>query len=172
MLYDSDWNPQCDLQALSRAHRIGQSRHVVIYRFITRHSIEEKISQVARRKLALTQLVVNQNQKRPKALGTSIPASSQHDSTQDNNAPNTDSNLDNSRVNEDCVSRSDQDTNLAESTQTQSNTKSVSRLSRSEMDELLRSGVEALFATDDPYTTKDLYDAARVDGTSIYIIVA
>ncbi|CAH8628177.1 unnamed protein product [Schistosoma intercalatum] len=163
VLYDSDWNPQCDLQALSRAHRIGQSRHVVIYRFITRHSIEEKISQVARRKLALTQLVVNQNQKRPKALGTSIPASSQHDSTQDNNAPNTDSNFDNSRVNQDCVSRSDQDTNLAESTQTQSNTKSVSRLSRSEMDELLRSGVEALFATDDPYTTKDLYDAARVD---------
>ncbi|CAH8674424.1 unnamed protein product [Schistosoma rodhaini] len=160
VLYDSDWNPQWDLQALSRAHRIGQSKHVVIYRFITRHSIEEKISQVARRKLALTQLIVDHNQKYPKAPEIpSSPASNHHDSTQDNNSPKTD----NSRINQDCISRSDQDTNLAESTQRQSNTKSVSRLTRSEMDELLRSGVEALFASDDPYTTEDLYDAARVD---------
>ncbi|KAF6778500.1 hypothetical protein AHF37_01924 [Paragonimus kellicotti] len=43
ILYDSDWNPQCDLQALSRAHRIGQSRHVVVYRFVTRHSMEERV---------------------------------------------------------------------------------------------------------------------------------
>ncbi|CAH8584404.1 unnamed protein product [Schistosoma turkestanicum] len=149
VLYDSDWNPQWDLQALSRAHRIGQSKHVVIYRFITRHSIEEKITQHQRRS------------KTRESLSSS--ASNQHDPIQDNTSTNPDSNVDNSKVIQDCVSESDQGTNPVESTQTQSSTKSVSRLTRSEMDELLRSGVEALFASDDPYTTKDLYDAARVD---------
>ncbi|KAH8865869.1 Chromodomain-helicase-DNA-binding protein 5 [Schistosoma japonicum] len=156
VLYDSDWNPQWDLQALSRAHRIGQSKHVVIYRFITRHSIEEKISQVARRKLALTQLIVDQHKKRAETLETlPIFASEQHGTVQGDNSSKTDSNIGNSKVG--------QDTNPVESTQRQSNTKSANRLTRSEMDELLRSGVEALFASDDPYSTEDLYDAARVD---------
>lgn len=45
-IYDSDWNPHNDIQALSRAHRIGQFNKVMIYRFVTRNSIEEKITQV------------------------------------------------------------------------------------------------------------------------------
>lgn len=35
VLYDSDWNPQVDLQAMDRAHRIGQKRQVNVYRLIT-----------------------------------------------------------------------------------------------------------------------------------------
>ena len=46
-IYDSDWNPHNDIQALSRAHRIGQFNKVMIYRFVTRNSIEEKITQAS-----------------------------------------------------------------------------------------------------------------------------
>ncbi|KAK3592589.1 hypothetical protein CHS0354_001757 [Potamilus streckersoni] len=58
IIYDSDWNPHNDIQAFSRAHRIGQSRRVMIYRFVTRNSVEERITQVAKRKMMLTHLVV------------------------------------------------------------------------------------------------------------------
>lgn len=46
------------LQAFSRAHRIGQANKVMIYRFVTRASVEERITQVAKRKMMLTHLVV------------------------------------------------------------------------------------------------------------------
>jgi SNF2 family DNA or RNA helicase len=36
IIYDSDWNPHNDIQAFSRAHRIGQANKVMIYRFVTR----------------------------------------------------------------------------------------------------------------------------------------
>src|ERR1700722_560172 len=43
IIFDSDWNPQNDLQAQCRAHRIGQKNVVNIYRFVTKNSIEEDI---------------------------------------------------------------------------------------------------------------------------------
>ena len=43
VLYDSDWNPQIDLQAMDRAHRIGQTRPVKVFRLITSHTMEEKM---------------------------------------------------------------------------------------------------------------------------------
>ncbi|CAG2109145.1 unnamed protein product, partial [Medioppia subpectinata] len=58
IIYDSDWNPHNDIQALSRAHRIGQANKVMIYRFVTRGSVEERITQVAKKKMMLTHLVV------------------------------------------------------------------------------------------------------------------
>ena len=58
IIYDSDWNPHNDIQALSRAHRIGQKNKVMIYRFVTRNSVEEKVTQVAKKKMMLTHLVV------------------------------------------------------------------------------------------------------------------
>lgn len=57
-IFDSDWNPHNDIQAFSRAHRIGQHSKVMIYRFVTRNSVEERIIQVAKRKMMLTHLVV------------------------------------------------------------------------------------------------------------------
>uniref|UniRef100_T1JDG0 Uncharacterized protein n=1 Tax=Strigamia maritima TaxID=126957 RepID=T1JDG0_STRMM len=58
VIYDSDWNPHNDIQAFSRAHRIGQANKVMIYRFVTRASVEERITQVAKKKMMLTHLVV------------------------------------------------------------------------------------------------------------------
>lgn len=43
IILDSDWNPQMDLQAMDRAHRIGQTKDVFVYRLVTKDSIEEKI---------------------------------------------------------------------------------------------------------------------------------
>merc|ERR1719391_1481449 len=43
ILFDSDWNPQQDLQAMARCHRIGQKREVRIFRLIADETIEESI---------------------------------------------------------------------------------------------------------------------------------
>ncbi len=53
VFYDSDWNPHQDLQAQDRCHRIGQTRPVMIYRLITRPSIEERILERANAKRKL-----------------------------------------------------------------------------------------------------------------------
>uniref|UniRef100_A0A1I8FF46 Helicase C-terminal domain-containing protein n=1 Tax=Macrostomum lignano TaxID=282301 RepID=A0A1I8FF46_9PLAT len=58
IIYDSDWNPHNDIQAFSRAHRIGQANKVMIYRFVTRNTVEERVTQVAKKKMMLTHLVV------------------------------------------------------------------------------------------------------------------
>jgi len=47
IIYDSDWNPHNDIQAFSRAHRIGQNRKVMVYRFVTRNSVEERVATVS-----------------------------------------------------------------------------------------------------------------------------
>ncbi|MCJ1441177.1 MAG: chromatin remodeling complex Adenosinetriphosphatase [Stictis urceolatum] len=60
ILFDSDWNPQADLQAMDRAHRIGQTKQVVVYRFVTEKAIEEKVLERAAQKLRLDQLVIQQ----------------------------------------------------------------------------------------------------------------
>eukprot|EP00767_Chilomastix_cuspidata_P000208 gnl/Chilomastix_cuspidata/1050.p1 GENE.gnl/Chilomastix_cuspidata/1050~~gnl/Chilomastix_cuspidata/1050.p1 ORF type:complete len:1023 (-),score=139.88 gnl/Chilomastix_cuspidata/1050:3387-6455(-) len=60
VLYDIDFNPQVDAQAVDRAHRIGQTRPVNIYRLISAGSVEEKIFERARMKLHLDELVVTQ----------------------------------------------------------------------------------------------------------------
>ncbi|KAL1211842.1 ISWI chromatin-remodeling complex ATPase CHR11 [Cardamine amara subsp. amara] len=60
ILYDSDWNPQVDLQAQDRAHRIGQKKEVQVFRFCTESAIEEKVIERAYKKLALDALVIQQ----------------------------------------------------------------------------------------------------------------
>ena len=60
VLYDSDWNPQVDLQAMDRAHRIGQKKEVHVYRFCSENSIEEKVIEKAYKKLKLDALVIQQ----------------------------------------------------------------------------------------------------------------
>nr|GLL24731.1 chromatin-remodeling complex ATPase chain-like protein [Ipomoea trifida] len=58
--YDSDWNPQVNLQAQDRAHRIGQKKEVQAFRFCTEYTIEEKVIERAYKKLALDALVIQQ----------------------------------------------------------------------------------------------------------------
>ncbi len=55
-IIDPWWNPAAESQAIARAHRIGQDKQVIAYRFITQNSIEEKILhlQDEKRKLAET----------------------------------------------------------------------------------------------------------------------
>lgn len=57
ILYDSDWNPQSDLQAMARVHRIGQKKIVHVYRLVTEGTVEERIVQRAEKKLFLDQVV-------------------------------------------------------------------------------------------------------------------
>lgn len=61
ILFDSDWNPQADLQAMDRAHRIGQTKQVVVFRFVTENAVEEKVLERAAQKLRLDQLVIQQS---------------------------------------------------------------------------------------------------------------
>lgn len=58
VLFDSDWNPQQDLQAQDRAHRIGQKRNVVVYRLATRGTVEEVLLEKAEGKRRLEKLVI------------------------------------------------------------------------------------------------------------------
>ncbi len=67
ILYDSDWNPQADLQAMDRAHRIGQTKQVVVFRFVTENAIEEKVLERAAQKLRLDQLVIQQGRAQQQA---------------------------------------------------------------------------------------------------------
>ncbi|CAM9474518.1 unnamed protein product [Choristocarpus tenellus] len=60
ILYDSDWNPQADLQAMDRAHRIGQKRTVNVYRLVTENTVEEKVVERAQQKLKLDAMIVQQ----------------------------------------------------------------------------------------------------------------
>jgi ATP-dependent DNA helicase len=58
ILFDSDWNPQQDLQAMDRAHRIGQTRPVIVYRLATRGTVEETLLHKADGKRKLEKLVI------------------------------------------------------------------------------------------------------------------
>lgn len=72
ILFDSDWNPQADLQAMDRAHRIGQTKQVKVFRLITENAIEEKVIERATQKLRLDQLVIQQGtQQTPQQQQTS-----------------------------------------------------------------------------------------------------
>jgi len=53
IIFDSDWNPQNDLQAEARAHRIGQKNVVNIYRLIAKNTVEEDILERAKKKMVL-----------------------------------------------------------------------------------------------------------------------
>lgn len=57
VLYDSDWNPQVDLQAMDRVHRIGQKKPVHVYRLVTKDTVEERVVERAKKKLYLDKMV-------------------------------------------------------------------------------------------------------------------
>ncbi|KAH8925020.1 hypothetical protein BT69DRAFT_21262 [Atractiella rhizophila] len=58
IIFDSDWNPHQDLQAIARAHRIGQKKPVKVFRLMIKNTCEEKIMQAGKRKLVLDHLIV------------------------------------------------------------------------------------------------------------------
>lgn len=69
IIFDSDWNPQADLQAMARAHRIGQKRHVLVYRFVSKDTVEEQILERARKKMILEYAIISLGIQDPKLVG-------------------------------------------------------------------------------------------------------
>lgn len=59
IFYDSDWNPTIDQQAMDRAHRLGQTRQVTVYRLISRNTVEERILQRAMQKDEIQKVVIS-----------------------------------------------------------------------------------------------------------------
>lgn len=69
ILFDSDWNPHQDLQAMDRVHRIGQTKPVLVFRLVTGDTIEQSLLERANDKLELGNLVIEKG--RFKGLGVS-----------------------------------------------------------------------------------------------------
>ena len=61
LLLDPWWNPAAEIQAINRAHRIGQDKHVFVYRFITKGTLEEKIVKLQQKKAELADVFINSN---------------------------------------------------------------------------------------------------------------
>ncbi|CEM02581.1 unnamed protein product [Vitrella brassicaformis CCMP3155] len=83
VLYDSDWNPQMDIQALSRTHRIGQDRAVLAVRLIIEDSVEEQILRVQEKKMYLSSTVVEQGKFNFDHYRSSASAADQQDDSQE-----------------------------------------------------------------------------------------
>ncbi|KAK1333626.1 hypothetical protein QTO34_006011 [Cnephaeus nilssonii] len=67
---EHDWNPMRDLQAMDRAHRIGQKRVVNVYRLITRGTLEEKIMGLQKFKMNIANTVISQENSSLQSMGT------------------------------------------------------------------------------------------------------
>ncbi|XP_017290585.1 TATA-binding protein-associated factor 172 isoform X3 [Kryptolebias marmoratus] len=67
---EHDWNPMRDLQAMDRAHRIGQKRVVNVYRLITQGTLEEKIMGLQKFKMSIANTVINQENTSLQSMGT------------------------------------------------------------------------------------------------------
>jgi SNF2 family DNA or RNA helicase len=62
-LLDPWWNPSTEQQAIARAHRIGQEKHVIAIKFISKDTIEEKILKLQQKKAKLAQDIIGDIQK-------------------------------------------------------------------------------------------------------------
>ncbi|XP_061645268.1 TATA-binding protein-associated factor 172 isoform X3 [Phyllopteryx taeniolatus] len=67
---EHDWNPMRDLQAMDRAHRIGQKRVVNVYRLITRGTLEEKIMGLQKFKMNIANTIISQENASLQSMGT------------------------------------------------------------------------------------------------------
>lgn len=84
ILFDSDWNPQADLQAMARAHRIGQTKPVSVYRLVSKETVEEEVLERARLKLMLEWITIRKGITDPKLSEKAQKA--QHDLAQEPNS--------------------------------------------------------------------------------------
>jgi chromodomain-helicase-DNA-binding protein 1 len=87
VLFDSDWNPQADLQAMARAHRIGQTKPVSVYRLVSKDTIEEEILERARNKRMLEFITIQRGvtDRQQKELNDKINRVSEPNSADDIN---------------------------------------------------------------------------------------
>ncbi|XP_065883636.1 chromatin-remodeling ATPase INO80-like isoform X2 [Dysidea avara] len=68
IFYDSDWNPTVDQQAMDRAHRLGQTKQVTVYRLVVKGTVEERILQRAEEKSEIQKMVITGGEFRSDAL--------------------------------------------------------------------------------------------------------
>jgi SNF2 family DNA or RNA helicase len=73
IFYDNDWNPAMDLQAQDRAHRIGQTKEVSIYRLVTENTIEENILKKSNQKRQMNDIVIGEGNFNTKFLAKIDP---------------------------------------------------------------------------------------------------
>ncbi|KAF9010521.1 P-loop containing nucleoside triphosphate hydrolase protein [Cyathus striatus] len=78
IIFDSDWNPQNDLQAMARAHRIGQKSHVSVYRFVSKDTMEEDVLERAKKKMVLEYAIINQMDTSQAHLSSKAPQKDPH----------------------------------------------------------------------------------------------
>lgn len=78
IFYDQDWNPQMDAQAQDRAHRIGQTKPVLVYRLVSAHTVEDKIMQRATEKRKLEAMVIAKGKFKKPAAQTNSSVKSAH----------------------------------------------------------------------------------------------
>jgi len=74
IIYDSDWNPQNDIQAQARCHRIGQESDVKVYRLLTKDSYEIQMFQMASKKLGLDHAVLSNMDKASEFETKKVPS--------------------------------------------------------------------------------------------------
>jgi ATP-dependent DNA helicase len=77
ILYDSDWNPHQDAQAMDRSHRIGQTEDVLVYRLIVEGSVENLMMQKANAKRKLERLVITRGNFQNRAQSVSSKTKAQ-----------------------------------------------------------------------------------------------
>ncbi len=70
IIFDSDWNPQNDIQAMARCHRIGQTKDVKVYRLVSRRSFESEMFVRASKKLGLEQAILGSHDNKESKLST------------------------------------------------------------------------------------------------------
>ena len=70
MFLENDFNPFADLQAADRAHRIGQEKVVNVFNLVTSGSIEEKIMRMQKKKVAISEAIVNTENSTLYSMGT------------------------------------------------------------------------------------------------------
>jgi SNF2 family DNA or RNA helicase len=73
IIFDSDWNPQNDIQAQARCHRIGQKAEVKVYRLITGNTYERLMFERSSKKLGLDQAVLHDMGSNAAFLGQAAP---------------------------------------------------------------------------------------------------
>jgi len=81
IIYDSDWNPQQDLQAQDRCHRIGQTKPVMVYRLVTANTFDQRIVERAAAKRKLEKMIIHRS--KFKAGAESVSSSLQSISPQE-----------------------------------------------------------------------------------------
>lgn len=83
ILFDSDWNPQQDLQAQDRAHRIGQTRPVIVYRLATKGTVEQTLLEKADSKRRLERIIIQSGKFKSLLDGSSSKGGNTLDEMQD-----------------------------------------------------------------------------------------